>query len=277
MKNIKEFINNNFIKTVDYLLNSHMVSSKKELADNLGLRANNMSEVLSGRQNVGIDVVLKLCDLYNISVEYQLKGIGEMFVDLTKSLVGEPIHNSSADSKITHNSVFVLDTDYLDDEVEVFTNSNGNRFYLYPNGRIEIEVLKVPFPAYASYIECYQDEMNCVNGFEYIRFKADHIAKGNYICFVSEGESMNGGMLDDTPGGSEILAREVGRQFWDNLHSTKYGLIFVTKSGIMHKDIGGYNKETGKFTLLSRNPEHKPFEYSANDVYQIFNVIKRSF
>ena len=119
--------------------------------------------------------------------------------------------------------------------------------------------------------------MNSFNVFDTIRFKADPIAKGNYICFVSEDDSMwnEGGY--DTPGGSEILAREIGRQFWDNLHSTKYGLIFVTKTGIMHKDIGGYNEATGMFTLLSRNPEHKPFEYPANDVHQIFNVIKRSF
>lgn len=52
-------------------------------------------------------------------------------------------------------------------------------------------------------------------------------------------------MLDDTPGGSGILAREIGRQFWDNLHATKYGLIFVTKTGIKHRYIGGYNAETG--------------------------------
>lgn len=272
---IKDFVNQQFVNSVKFLIDTKKARTKGELAEILGISNSTLSDILSGRQNVGIDVVLKLCDFFGISVEYQLQGKGEMFVDINKRIVLESTYN--VDSKTTHNSVFVLDTDYLDDEVEVFTNSNGNRFYLYPNGRIEIEVLKVPFPAYASYIECYQDEMNSINGFEYIRFKADHIAKGNYICFVSEGESMNGGMLDDTPGGSEILAREVGRQFWDNLHSTKYGLIFVTKSGIMHKDIGGYNKETGKFTLLSRNPEHKPFEYSANDVYQIFNVIKRSF
>lgn len=84
---------------------------------------------------------------------------------------------------------------------------------------------------------------------------------------MSEGDSMWNEGDYDTPGGSEILACEIGRQFWDNLHSTKYGLIFVTKTGIIRKDIGGYNKETGIFSLCSRNPEHKPFDYSSNDVY----------
>ncbi len=278
----KEFINEQFVRTIETLIENKTVKSKASISRELGLSSNAISEIKGGRNNVGIDVVLKLCDMFDISVEYQLQGKGEMF--LNKKTKEPKIY--SIDQNLTHvvdeplsvyNSVFEVDTDFVDDEIEVFTNTNGNRFYVYPNKRIEIEVLKVPFKAYASYIECYQDEMNTINGFESARFAADHIGRGNYICFISEGDSMNGGMLDDTPGGSEILAREVGRQLWDNLHNTKYGLIFVTKTGIMHKDFGGYNEATGMFTLTSRNKAHKPFEYPANDVYQIFNVIKRSF
>lgn len=275
---MKDFVNQQFINSVEFLLDSKRVKSKAELSRKLEIKPAALSDIIAGRINVGIDIVLKLCDLYGISVEYQLQGKGEMFIDAkSHSIASEPSIPYEVGSKESNNTVFEIDTDFVDDEVEVFTNSNNNKFYLYPNNRIEIEVIKVPFPAYASYIECYQDEMNSFNVFDTIRFKADHIAKGNYICFVSEGDSMwnEGGY--DTPGGSEILAREIGRQFWNNLHSTKYGLIFVTKSGIMHKDIGGYNKDTGMFKLLSRNPHHKEFEYPANDVYQIFNVIKRSF
>lgn len=270
----KDFVNQQFVRSVNILIETRKVRTKGYLAELLGISNSTLSDILSARQNVGIDVVLKLCDYFDISVEYQLKGVGSMF-NSNKSI------ESSLDNKeilVANNSVFALDTDFVDDDIEIFTNSNGNKFYLYPNGRIEIEVEKVPFKAYASYIECYQDDVKVMsNVFETIRFKADHIARGNYKCFISEGDSMNGGMLDDTPGGSEILAREVGRQLWDNLHNTKYGLIFVTKTGIMHKDFGGYNSETGMFTLMSRNKAHKLFEYPANDVYQIFNVIKRSF
>lgn len=275
--NTKDFVNQQFIKSVNILISLGKVKNKSDLSKILGISNSTLSDILSKRQNVGIDIVLKLCDFFGISVEYQLQGKGGMYsldVDSMKltPLVGDikPIHSS-----IFSNEDISLMGD--SNESEVLINSNGNKFYIYPNGRIEIEVLKVPFKAYASYIECYQDEMNTINGFESARFAADHIGRGNYICFISEGDSMNGGMLDDTPGGSEILAREVGRQLWDNLHNTKYGLIFVTKTGIMHKDFGGYNEATGMFTLTSRNKAHKPFEYPANDVYQIFNVIKRSF
>ncbi len=270
--NTKDFINKQFVETIEFLISQGLIKSRASISRDLGLSSNAISEIKGGRNNVGIDVVLKLCDLFDISVEYQLQGKGEMFEK--ERISAEKTLN---EEDVVYNSVFKFDNDFIDDEVDILTNTNGNKFYLYPNGRIEIEVIKVPFPAYASYIECYQDEMNCINGFDLIRFRADHIGKGNYVCFVSEGDSMwnEGGY--DTPSGSEMLTREIGRQIWDNLHGTKYGLVFVTKSGIMHKDFGGYNDNTGMLTLLSRNPGNKPFEYPINDVYQIFNVIKRSF
>lgn len=241
--------------------------SQKEFSDKIGIDNSQLSKIERGILTPTISQVIDISNKFNVSIDWLLKNEGKNGANVIQQLT------------LNMSGVTKDDYQYLDDStIEIFTNSNGNKFYLYPNGRIEIEVEKVPFKAYASYIECYQDDVKTMNNvFDTIRFKADHIAKGNYKCFVSEGDSMNGGMLDDTPGGSEILAREIGRQLWDGLHNTKYGLIFVTKTGIMHKDFGGYNEETGMFTLMSRNKAHKPFEYPANDVYQIFNVIKRSF
>lgn len=51
----------------------------------------------------------------------------------------------------------------------------------------------------------------------------------------------------------------------------------MTKNNIYHKDIVGYNPDTGKLLLHSRNPIENDFELDINDVYRIFNVIKRTF
>ncbi|WP_286419124.1 helix-turn-helix domain-containing protein [Myroides odoratimimus] len=247
---------------IEFLINSKCQGNKSEFARKVGVSPTVIENVVGSRKGKpSFEVLSKI-------LSSELEVDANWLFDIEDKIVNTK----------NENSIYVDEYYNNEDNVEIFTNSNGNKFYLYPNGRIEIEVDKIPFKAYASYIECYQDEVKVMNNvFESIRFKADHIARGNYKCFISEGDSMNGGMLDDTPGGSEILAREVGRQLWDNLHNTKYGLIFVTKTGIMHKDFGGYNEATGMFTLTSRNKSHKPFEYPANDVYQIFNVIKRSF
>lgn len=166
----------------------------------------------------------------------------------------------------------------MDQEIEVFTNKNNVKFLIFPDDTYKIEVSMIPFKAYASAdIECYFDEDYKNKEFKKIQFSVDKIGKGNYLAFKSQNNSMNGGGIYDTPSGAEILAREIGRQYWTSLHKNELGFILMTKNAIRHKDIIKYNEETGMFTLHSRNPDEKDFEESINDVYKIFNVIKRTF
>jgi len=165
-----------------------------------------------------------------------------------------------------------------DDEIEIFVNKNGIKFYEYPDGSTKIEVIKVPFEAYASYLEAYNDEEKLHSEFSTATFTVDKVAKGNYLAFNIKNNSMNGGGINDTPSGAEVLAREIGRHLWcDGFHKNKYGFILMTKNAIYHKDITDCNNETGMLTLASRNKNDEPFEVNLNDVYRIFNVIKRTF
>lgn len=166
----------------------------------------------------------------------------------------------------------------IDEETEIFTNKNGIRFFEYPDGTTKIEVLKIPFHAYASYLEVYNDEEKLMNEFSTTTFTVDKVAKGNYVAFCTKNESMNGGGIYDTPGGAEVLAREIGRHLWKSgFHESKYGFILMTTQAIYHKDIKTYNPETGMILLSSRNPSEEDFEISINTIYRIFNVIKRTF
>lgn len=169
---------------------------------------------------------------------------------------------------------------YLDDnnEPEIFYNDKThNKYFIYPDGTIRIEVLKVPFSAHASYIECYDDEVKLNSEFSTLTFKVDHIGRGKYLGFESKGDSMwnDGGY--DTPSGADILGRQVGRHLWaSGFHKSKYGFILITNSGIFHKDIDKID-ENGNLVLTSRNPDHKSFKYPINEVREVYHVIKRSF
>lgn len=174
-----------------------------------------------------------------------------------------------------HNSLVKAD---YENEAEIFINKNGIRFFEYPNGTIKVEVKKVPFKAYASYLESYNDEEKLNLEFEKTTFTVDKIGRGNYLAFCVKNESMNGGGIDDTPDGAEVLGRELGRHLWtDGFHKSKYGFILLTKKAIYHKDIKNYNKEDGMLLLASRNPKDGNFEININDVYSIYHVIKRTF
>lgn len=238
------------------------------LSEKTGVSQATLSRILKKHTKPNASTVKLLADYFKVDPDWFLSPNVEFS---SHNNISEPSYRYT---KIK-DDVFLVD---IDDEIEVFVNKNGIKFYEYPDGTTKIEVFKVPFNAYASYLEAFNDEEKLMNEFSTTTFTVDKVAKGNYVAFCTKNESMNGGGIDDTPGGAEVLARELGRHLWKSgFHKNKYGFILMTKSAIYHKDISNYNDETGMLTLSSRNPSEDDFEISINDVYRIFNVIKRTF
>lgn len=134
----------------------------------------------------------------------------------------------------------------------------------------------MPFPAYASYVETLESEARPVE-FEHITFNVDKVHRGNYMGFRITGESMNGGRIDDVPGNTPVLARELGRQHWkDGFKQAPHGWIIACHENIFHKDILDLDSE-GNITLHSRNPspEYADFKVNLNTCYKIFKIHKR--
>jgi hypothetical protein len=205
-----------------------------------------------------------------INIEWLLTGTGNMLNE-NLNLVREPEESYNLPDD---------DVMYIDEsrEPEVFYNERtGNKYFIYHDGTIRIEVLKIPFVAYASYVECFDDEVKLNQEFSKITFKVDHIGRGKYLGFESKGNSMwnNGGY--DTPTGADILGREIGRHLWmSGFNKSKYGFILITHKGIYHKDIEKIDDE-GHLILTSRNPNDEPFRCSLNEINEIYHVIKRTF
>ncbi|WP_060873883.1 hypothetical protein [Myroides odoratus] len=256
-----------FIESINYLKFKSYIKNNKDLSDLGIISESSLSRALKGDPKYLTDnLINKFCNQFTFFNISWLNG-----EDLP--MLKNPINERS-------NLLSVIESEDVleDNDVEVLTNSNGNKFFIYPSGLIKIEVPKVPFDAHASYLECYFDDVKTLDDWDKITFTVDHIGRGSYLGFQSQGESMNGGLIDDTPSGAEILGREIGNHLWkDGFRKTKYGLILITESGIWHKDITDYNIEKGMLTLSSRNKKHNPFDYPINSVKQIFNVIKRNF
>ncbi len=169
-----------------------------------------------------------------------------------------------------------------DNEIEynIIENTNGNKFIKMPDGSLMIKVPLIPFNAYASFLEVYEDEYQVHQEFESTYFTVDKVGRGRYVAFTVKNDSMNGGSLDDTPSGAQVLARELGRQHWkDGFKTTRYGWIIICTTGIFHKDIVDLNSNNGEITCSSRNhsPEFPNFKINLNGVHSIYKVIKRTF
>lgn len=253
--------------------------AKEKFIENLGMTYGNFK----GKQkltSVNSDFLDSILSSYpEINIEWLLSGSGSIE---KKTIINDSVGDIDLVYKIPAYGLadeIQNEAKLFDDsqEPEILKNSNGNKYFVYPDGTIRIEVLKIPFSAHASYVECFADEVVLKEEFSTITFKVDHIGRGNYVGFESFGDSMWNGGGYDTPSGSDILGREVGKHLWMNgFHNTKYGFIIISKEGIWHKDITNL-KENGKITLSSRNPNSKPFDYPLNDILQVFHVIKRSF
>lgn len=245
------------------------------------LKLDNLEDILQEIEKRGLTA-------YKISQETTLTeaGLGKIINRITKkpNKTTLDILKSYLTNYDTNNSLLIK-KDKIDKEVsisndetiDVLRNNNGNTYYIKDDGSVEIEVVNLPFPAYASYLEVFTDERQVVEEFNKTKFAVDKIGKGYYMSFDIKGDSMNGGGIDDTPDGAKVLARELGRHLWQSFRKEKYGYILMTKNNIYHKDIVDFDNEEGILTLHSRNPNCNDFTISINDVYRIFYVIKRTF
>lgn len=164
------------------------------------------------------------------------------------------------------------------DPQELYANKNGNVFF-EEDGKLYVSVKLVPVKAFGSYLSDFQDPDFFDSLHETRKFKVDHMGRGNYICFEVKGDSMNGGKIDDSKDGAELLCRELGRQHWkDGFRDSPLGWVIVHRDTIVFKDIKSVDMNTGDMVLSSRSglPQHPDFTVNLNDVRQIWRVIKRT-
>ena len=80
-----------FKKAINYLKKIGKVKSQNEIAENMDITPQVITEILGGRMNLNTEKVVKFCTLYGISVEWLLTGDGEM---LKSAVSGNTINNT---------------------------------------------------------------------------------------------------------------------------------------------------------------------------------------
>lgn len=207
-----------------------------------------------------------------------------MLVDVKASAISNAIRRNSLPiewrSKI--NSQYP-DVNYDEFVIELSTFKTKSNSFKQVNDIIVIDVPVIPIKAYAQYIDEFYNEARDIT-FERTLLEVDHYGKGTYLSFDVSGDSMNGGLIDDTPDGARVLAREIGQHLWrGGLYKSKYGHIIITNKNILFKDIVECDLDSMKVTLHSRNesPEYTDFTMplgyreDLDHILQIFKVQKR--
>lgn len=106
----RENINSRALDAISFLLSNSALHTKKSIANDLGISASKLSEILGERMNAGTDVLAGLSTEYNISPQWLLTGEGDMI-----------------DSEIPKSPDLILPKT---DEFEYINNDNGGKIPL---------------------------------------------------------------------------------------------------------------------------------------------------
>lgn len=99
--------------------------------------------------------------------------------------------------------------------------------------------------------------------------------KGNYLVVEVKGDSMDDNSGRAIQHGDKILVKELPRGNWQyKLHYRNYLFVFVTKEGIILKQVVDHDVSTGEITLRSWNDFYEDYKINIQDCLQIFYVKK---
>ena len=116
----KEEINRRFITAVTAIMTNKLISSKTGLAESLGVKPAKFSEILNGRMNVGIDMIARMCDYYEVSPDWLLLSRGNnVFRQMAKQAIWIDDDN--------------LNTEYTEGEMPDSKNPEESKLGVTPN------------------------------------------------------------------------------------------------------------------------------------------------
>lgn len=141
-------------------------------------------------------------------------------------------------------------------------------------------VPRIPVKAYAGFVAEGCCDPQYIDELGKSRFIVKSKPKGRYLSFDVKGDSMDDRSIRSIPEGSEVLCREVKKEYWrDKLHIGKYPYwIIVTNTSIVCKQISAHDTEKGIITChsISPSPEYSDFDLNLNEVQCLFNIVKIS-
>ena len=120
----------------------------------------------------------------------------------------------------------------------------------------------VPVKATAGYLAGYADaefidELNT--------FTLPMLAGGNYRAFEIIGDSMM-----PTPSGSIIVGEKIVNM--EDVKNDQAYIVVSRNEGIVYKRIVKSNRSKNKLTLVSDNPQYKPYQVSTEDVVELWQA-----
>lgn len=253
-------MNDNLKKTVKWLIMQGKAGSQRELALQLGYNPSAFSQILNGHVPVSDKFLMRLSSFEPLlNIDWVRTGRGSMLS--FPNGVKEDVPQGE------------------DGELEFYSeNTHGVRFYR-KGKQLFMTVKHVPYAAFGQFAND-SDRLEPLNdewGEE--TYEVDRLARGNYLSFEVQGESMDTGSRQSFEAGDKVLVRELEREFWtERIRYTQWPYwVVVFGSSVLLKQIIAQDEEHGILTFHSLNPspEYGDFNLCVDDIRALYKVIKK--
>ena len=253
-------VNAQLKNVINWLIAERRASSQRELAGLLGYNPSALSQIVNGKVPLSDKFVGKLTRFEpRINGEWVKSGKGTML-----------LYPDSYEEVVADND---------DEEMEFcMENKYGAKFYK-KGKRLFMTVRHVPYAAFGQFVndsdrlDPYDDEW----GEE--TYEVDRLARGNYLSFEVQGDSMDTGARSSFEAGDKVLVRELERTFWrDHIRfETHPYWVVVFGSSVLLKQMIGQDMERGLLTFHSLNPspEYADFSICEDDIRGLYYVIRK--
>lgn len=222
--------------------------TQKSLADEMGIQAGNLSDMINGKGRRKIDrLITYLNEHYGGDFELP---------DDEKS------------------DVHVVESQ---DVMPYTENNKGTRFFKREDGQILMEVPLVPFNVLGSPDDEFATLVADREDGQMEIFEVDAVHHGEYVSFMVDGDSMDDGTYDGFRRGDIVLVRKLDRQHWlPKLHFKQWPFwVVVFGNCVRLKQIVAQDEKTGNITFHSLNPspEYTDFTLNLDQIRILYNVV----
>lgn len=253
-------IHENLRKVIGWLILQGRAASQRELATRMGYNPSAFSQILNGHVPVSDKFLNRLAAFESkININWIKYDKGEMLFS----------SNPLVESSVTGEQ----------DDFEYFTeNNNGARFYKRGD-QLYMTVRHVPFAAFGRFANESDRLDPQYDEWREETYEVDRVARGHYLSFEVQGDSMDTGTRQSFEAGDKVLCRELERVFWRDrirFESHPYWVV-VFGSSVLIKQMTAQDMERGVLTFHSLNPspQYADFELNMDEIRMLFYVIKK--
>lgn len=222
-----------FIKSIELLKTKKIIPSKRQFAIQIGVHPQCISDIMTGKRDVNLDILVKAAQRFDLNYAYLFKGEGNLF-------------NSAEEPDPSPQSEPIL---------SIVTDQTGKE-----------RIVHVPYAAHAGYVDQLNDPV-FIKELPTFSLPDKRFEMASHRCFDVVGDSMEPLLFS----GDKIVCEFIEPDHWINMKSG-HVYVIVTTDSILVKRIKNNIKKEALLELQSDNNFYEMTSMEVAELKEVWQV-----